>query len=75
MPVFEESPSAAEQSKILVGEEGNQPVVESAEAIAELAFEEKTVSKVDESRIIVNNEENPKKKVDDDDLGSFLKSL
>ena len=75
VPVFEESPSAVEQSKILVGEEGNQPVVESAEAIAELAFEEKPVSKVDESRIIVNNEENPKKKVDDDDLGSFLKSL
>ena len=75
MPVFEESPSAVEQSKILVGEEGDRPVVESAEAIAELAFEEKPVSKVDESRIIVNNEEEPKKKIDDDDLGSFLKSL
>ena len=75
VPVFEESPSAVEQSKILVGEEGDRPVVESAEAIAELAFEEKPVSKVDESRIIVNNEEEPKKKIDDDDLGSFLKSL
>ena len=75
VPLFEEPTATVEQSKIIVGEGGGQPAVGNVEVIPEIAFEEKSVSKVEESRIIVNNEAQPKKQIDDDGLGDFLKNL